>query len=283
MKQEVLSTSRISANVKSAERVLDILELLCGYRDGLSQAEIRSQLDIPKSSLHALIHLLASRGYVEGERLSGRYKLGRKAFEVGSVYLENTDLRKSAEPVMKLLNELTSETINLAVLDGTESLYIHVEECLYPLRLVTRVGRRLPAHTTATGKAMLSGLTEGQLDQLYARVKLAAPTKESIRSLAELKEDLASGRKSSVYFEREETVNGIMGIASPIRDFTGSIIAAIGIGLPTVRFDPAMEPRFVRILKNAAEIISANLGYNGSYGAPTLEELERIWHYSDLS
>ncbi|MFJ2827878.1 IclR family transcriptional regulator [Streptomyces sp. NPDC087263] len=141
--------------VKSAARVLEVLELL--GRDGarLSLAEMASAMSVPKSSLHAILRTMQARRWVDVDASGTRYSLGLKALLTGTAYLEGDDVTSLAGPVLDALAEETGEAVHLGRLDGTNIVYLAKRESRHALRMYSAVGRRLPAHATALGKAVL--------------------------------------------------------------------------------------------------------------------------------
>jgi DNA-binding IclR family transcriptional regulator len=142
--------------VKSAARVLEVLELL--GRDGarLSLAEMANAMSVPKSSLHAILRTMEARRWVDVDPSGTRYSLGLKALLTGTAYLEGDDVTSLAGPVLDALAEETGEAVHLGRLDGTNIVYLAKRESRHALRMYSAVGRRLPAHATALGKAVLS-------------------------------------------------------------------------------------------------------------------------------
>jgi DNA-binding IclR family transcriptional regulator len=149
---------RGSDEVKSAARVLQVLELLGGEGARLSLAEMASAMSVPKSSLHAILRTMQAHRWVDLDPSGTRYSLGLKALLTGTAYLEGDDVTGLAGPVLDELAEETGETVHLARLDGTDVVYLAKRESQHALRMHSAVGRRVPAHATALGKAVLSGL-----------------------------------------------------------------------------------------------------------------------------
>ncbi|MFE9764228.1 IclR family transcriptional regulator [Streptomyces sp. NPDC005808] len=141
--------------VKSAARVLEVLELLGQDGARLSLAEMASAMSVPKSSLHAILRTMQARRWVDVDASGTRYSLGLKALLTGTAYLEGDDVTSLAGPVLDALAEETGEAVHLGRLDGTNIVYLAKRESRHALRMYSAVGRRLPAHATALGKAVL--------------------------------------------------------------------------------------------------------------------------------
>ncbi len=142
--------------VKSAARVLEVLELLGQDGARLSLAEMAGAMAVPKSSLHAILRTMQARNWVDVDASGTRYSLGLKALLTGTAYLEGDDVASLAGPVLDALAEETGESVHLGRLDGTDVVYLAKRESRHALRMYSAVGRRLPAHATALGKAVLS-------------------------------------------------------------------------------------------------------------------------------
>jgi len=142
--------------VKSAARVLEVLELLGQDGARLSLAEMAGAMSVPKSSLHAILRTMEARRWVDVDASGTRYSLGLKALLTGTAYLEGDDVTSLAGPVLDALAEETGEAVHLGRLDGTNIVYLAKRESRHALRMYSAVGRRLPAHATALGKAVLS-------------------------------------------------------------------------------------------------------------------------------
>jgi IclR family KDG regulon transcriptional repressor len=243
--------------VKSAERTLDLLELLAGSTDRpLSLIEITKRLDIPKSSVHGLLKTLEARGYVRAE--DGGYGLGYKIFATGMSYINGVSLVDRASGIVADLNRRTGETVHLASLDGTEVFYLLIKESPHPFRMVSQVGIRLPAHLTAVGKALLAQLSTEEMLRRYEGKSLAVLTDNSIRNLSELLDELAVTRDRGYAVDNEESNLGVQCVACAIRDAQGLPVAAISVTAPTVRMD---RNRYARLVAQSARTISQSLGY----------------------
>lgn len=152
-----------AAPVKSAVRTVLLLEHFAA-RPGLhSLADIQSDLSLPKSSLYMLLRTLVNLGWVETDATGTRYGIGVRALLVGSSYIDGDEVVAAARPTLDRLSDDTTETIHLARLDGTSVVYLATRQSQHYLRPFTRVGRRLPVHSTALGKALLATHTDAEV------------------------------------------------------------------------------------------------------------------------
>ncbi|WP_435241694.1 IclR family transcriptional regulator [Streptomyces cucumeris] len=153
------------SGVKSALRTLEVLELLGSSRRRYSLAEMSATLSIPKSSLHAILRTMEARGWVETDDSGINYNLGVRALLTGAAYVETDDIITVSAPVLDRLAAETGETVHLGRLDGSDVVYLAKRESMHAVRLYSAVGRRLPAHATALGKALLAALDPGDVDR----------------------------------------------------------------------------------------------------------------------
>lgn len=254
------SETTTEASVKSAERVLVILELLTSADRPMSFHEIGRVLGYPRSSLHGLLHTMSERHWLEEVGPSRSYGLGIRAWEAGCTYLRAISLAERALPVMGRLRDRLDETVQLAILDGRYNVYIAKAAGSQRLVLVSEVGRRLEAHATGLGKVLLAGLPPEQLDTLFSGVTLERFSHNTICGLDALKEELAAIRRRGYGTDNEEYTLGVRCVAVPVRDSSGTVIASMSVSVPTVR-DAVLRKEGPRLLLEAAKELSEALGY----------------------
>src|SRR6266536_4501941 len=174
--------------VPAVSRALDILELLLS-NDSVSAPEITERLGLPRTTVHELVATLVDRSYLSV--LAGqptRYRLGMRLFQLGGVFAEHLDLAREAQAVAHEVAACCDETVQVAILDGSDVVYIAKVDSTHPVRMVSAVGRRLPAHCTALGKMLLSGLSPEAFEARYPRDRpLQRMTPRSITSVVRLR------------------------------------------------------------------------------------------------
>ena len=153
--------------VKSLARGLTILEVLSAHPDGLTLSEISRSLALPKSSTHALLHNLLERDYLMDGRRDRTYRLGPRLFQLGNAYVHGIDLVADGQETVRAVSRRCDETVHLATLEGRDVLYVAKAEGTSYMRMVSALGKRIPAHGTGVGKMLLSSLTEEELSALY--------------------------------------------------------------------------------------------------------------------
>ncbi|MER7016299.1 IclR family transcriptional regulator [Saccharopolyspora sp. NPDC000359] len=222
--------------VKSADRALVILELLSRGRHRLS--DIAETLRLPLSSVHGLLGTLVHRGFAEFDPTTRTYGLGLKAWTVGQGYTGHRDIVGLALPLMDRLARETGETVQLSRLDGVENVYIAIAESPQPMKLVSAVGMRLPAHADGLGKALLSGLSQEELVRRYQGVELERFTENTVCELPELLAEVQEARVRGYAVDDEEYIVGCRCVAMPVRDHSGEVVAALSVSAPTPRCGP---------------------------------------------
>ncbi len=220
--------------VRSADRTIDLLELLAEHTEGVSFNDIIKQLNIPRSSLSGLLRTLTARRYITKTLDGKRFQLGLKVLELGASYLQGSDLLDTARQAMQKLVREFGETAQVAVLDGADVIYIATEHSQHSMRIASRIGRRLPAYATAVGKSLLAMLPDETVNQLLP-ARLEPLTPHTITSRADLKRELALTRRLGYAYDAEEFAVGLHCIAAPILDETGQAVASISVSIPAAR------------------------------------------------
>lgn len=248
--------------VPALTRALDILEL---FLDGESHTvpEITQVLGLPRTSAHELTATLAQRRYlvVRADK-PGHFRLGSPLFQLGAVFEEQLDLAREGRFVSEQVAAACDETVHVAVLDGTEVLYIAKVDSTHPVRLVSAVGRRLPAHCTGVGKMLLAELEDAEFDSRYPPdVELAGMTQHSITSPAQLKACLREVSQRGLAYEYCESNSAAACVAAPVRDASSNVVAAMSISVPTARWDDTSAEELAGHVTTGARELSERLGH----------------------
>jgi DNA-binding IclR family transcriptional regulator len=198
-------------------------------------------------------------GYLQQDMESGRYAASLKLWEVGSFVLARLDLKQVAAGPMAELAASTGETVHLSVLDGSDVVHIDKIECEHPIRAYSRVGGRVPVYCIATGKAMLAFQPESRIKAVAANLKQVTP--ETIVDRTRLLAELSTIRRTGISISRGAWEPGVDGIAAPIWDATGSVVAGVGISGPAIRLRSRERARYSPLVAEAAAKISRALGF----------------------
>jgi DNA-binding IclR family transcriptional regulator len=241
--------------VKSADRTLEVLEVLAASPARRGLVELARELDIPKSSLHGILRTMIARGWVETDATGTRFGLGVRALEVGGAYLDADDVIGTVSGILDDLSALFGETVHLGRLDGSHVVYLAKRESVHPLRLFSAIGRRLPAHATALGKALFADRTDAEVDSLLTWPLLRL-TRHTITEPDALHAELAATRARGYAVDHEENSEGIacFAVAAPLRR---PALDAISISVPLARVDADTETTTTSALRQAVSQLRA--------------------------
>ncbi|MFE3018689.1 IclR family transcriptional regulator [Streptomyces sp. NPDC059256] len=225
--------------VKSAVRTVELLEFFAGQPGMHSLTDVQEAVGYPKSSLYMLLRTLVDLGWVETDATDTRYGIGVRALLVGTSYLDGDEVVAAARPTLDRLSDDTGESIHLARLDGVNVVYLATRQSQHYLRPFTRVGRRLPAHSTALGKALLATHTDEQVRAMLPEV-LSAQTEHTVTDRERLIGELPTIRERGLAVDREESTLGLRCFAvaipyrTPARD-------AVSCSVPVARLTAGHE------------------------------------------
>jgi DNA-binding IclR family transcriptional regulator len=255
-----------NTEVKSAARVLDIFSILVKYPDGLSLSELCDILKYPKSSTHGLLATMVQRGYLRPGRRERTYRLGPALFELGSAYIASTSLVSDGWEIVRSTARICDETVHLAVLDGTEVLYVAKEEGTNTIRMVSAVGKRFPAYATGVGKILLANLSDSELLQLFPdHSNIQKITPNTITSATQLRHIIQQARHDQFAIDLQESTPGLCCVAAPVYDANGQICAGLSISVPSIRFTDSRRSELIELVKRQSHQLSVILGYTARY------------------
>jgi IclR family acetate operon transcriptional repressor len=246
---------------RTVERALTVLvEVGESGSRGLTLAECSALLGYSKPTTHRILRTLTARGFLRADAARGVYTLGVTTLRLGMDFLEELDLRREALPLLADLAEETGETVHLGVLHGSEVVYIEKVESRQAVRMFSRIGHTMPAHSTGVGKAILAFLPPEQLDAaLPATLERRTPT--TIVERDRLLEHLAELRELGYSTDDAENEDGIRCVGAPVFDHTGVVCAAISAAGPASRVTAARFPELGARVRETALEISRRIGY----------------------
>lgn len=250
--------------IPSVIRALSVLELFLAEQRPLSVPDIVERLGLPRTTAHELVNTLVHVGYLRrDDRQANKVFLGPKVLELGNIYAAKLDLITEGLKVAEGITDKCDETVQMAILDGTEAVFVAKVDSSKMVRLVSGVGSRLPAHCTAVGKMLLSSLPEADIEEIYkGRQELERMTENSIGSLSQLKHELEVIRRRGLSYDDCESNTDVRCVAAPIYNHTGRMIAAMSISVPISRITPTKQDELAVIVRKGAEEISRNMGFN---------------------
>lgn len=247
--------------VPAVARAFDILELFI-ERDTLSAPDITHHLGLPRTTVHELISTLLERSYLlEVGEDSKRFELGPATVALGQRYQERVDLSRQGQLVAQKVSEQCSETVQVGIRNEDSVIYVAKADSSHSVRMVSAIGRRLPAHCTAVGKVLLAGLSPSEFDRLYPPGStLKKMTERSISSASELKEAIAQVRRDGIATEFCESNQDIACIAAPVYDFDGALVAGLSISVPVIRWTENVQTSLQEVIAKGANELSRRLG-----------------------
>lgn len=250
-----------AAPVGVLTKVLSIFDLLDRSRDGLQLRAIAEQTKLNKSTAYRFLAHLERAGYLVRDN-TGAYLLGPRLVHLGSGSTYQSTIRKISRPILEVLWRETGETVNLAVLDGREILYLDVIESPHNFRLVSQVGMRRPLHCTALGKAILAWQDTSFRDELLSTTKFEKLTPHSIARSSELIAELGRIQRRGYALDDEEVELGARCVAAPVLDSAHQVAAGVSVSGPTIRMVRTRTAHIADAVRKAAHEISLQLGYS---------------------
>ncbi|MGG2047808.1 MULTISPECIES: IclR family transcriptional regulator [Burkholderia] len=246
--------------LSSVTAAIRVLKTFSEEEPEIGISTLAKRLKLAKSTAHRLATTLLAEGLLEQNLENGRYRLGIELFALGTLVRRRLDVSKQALPFLHELREKTDETVHLAILDGTSIIYLFNLESNQAIRMRSYIGDRKPAFCTSEGMVLLAHGAPETLARVI-REGLVARTPKTNTSSAALMKVLDQVRVDGYSTDDEESEIGMRGIAAPVRDLNGQVIAAISVGGPTQRLTKKALRGFTPELITAAEGISTRLGY----------------------
>lgn len=240
------------ARVPAAAHTLRILSLLSSARGPLPAATIAAQLEIPRSSVYQLLDELRAQGFALHYPEERRWGLGPSAFELAGGFARQQPLTRLGRPLLEALVDRVGESGHLAVLSGRDVLYLLEERAPRRPSLVTDVGVRLPAHLTATGRAMLAELPAAQLRALYPDASAFTSRDDHTWTYRRLTVVLNQVRSAGIAIEQGEITAAFSSVGAAVRDHTGWPVAAIALTFPEEHATPAQRKDWAEAARSTA-------------------------------
>lgn len=245
---------------------LALLEALAHAGEPCGVSELARHLQLTKSNVHRLLRTLADKGYARNVGTSGRYEVTLKLWELGVEVLDKLDVKRVALEHMERLANVSGETVHLSILEGGEVVYIDKVDSPLPVRAYSKIGGRAPAYCVATGKALLAHAPEGVTQEVLGN--LQRYTEHTLSTPEALAAELQRVRECGYAINRGEWREGVGGIAAPIRDARGVVIAAIGISGPVERLKPRTVKQLAPVVMQVAAAMSLGLGWTSGGARP---------------
>lgn len=250
------------ASVQSIDRAVSILDAFTAERPVLGVSDLARVTRLSRSTTHRLLSTLLAHDLVQQVPGSAGYALGARLLALAEVARAKVDLRSLATPVMTALRDRTGETVGLHVVgaDWSRVTIAQVESGHALRRTYTDLGTPRPIHQGAPGKLLLAFAPGEAAEELLTR-PLAAATPRTIVAPDALRRELAAIRRRGYATSLDERVEGVTGLAAPVRDHTGGVLAALSVSAPSVRSTPERLLAHAALAREAADGLSAALGH----------------------
>ncbi len=249
----------VSSTVKTVDRLVEILDCFSAERSAWTLTDLSIYLGWPKSTLHRFLISLETHGILRRDQTDKLWRLGYRLVVWGRLAADHNALSHIARPVMEELGRLTGEAVILTVYQEGQVACIDKVETKHPVRLALTVGTRRPPYAGASSKVLMAYLPEREIAAIIEQ-GLSPLCKNTITDPNILRDELARIRQEGYAISCEETDPDSWGVATPICDRYGHVVAAIGIAGPTFRFTDELAQRYVTLCRQAARQICALLG-----------------------
>lgn len=244
--------------LETADRLLQLLECFSLETPEWGVTELSHSMGLYKSVVHRMLVTLENRGYVSQHPVTKKYSLGIKIFELGMVVANRMDLRKIARPFMEELSKNTNETVMLLVAEGLEGICLEKVESSHSIKATSPLGKRVPLYAGATSKTLMAYLPE-EKQRLIIENGISRLAEKTILDTEGLLNNLKEIREKGYCISISEFTQGSMGIAAPITDYDGEVIASLSVTGPEFRMSPHTQA-FLQHVQYSAALISKNLG-----------------------
>ncbi len=254
------------SNVKPIQSVYHALQLFEVFRTAEKEefgvTELSNALGLHKNNVFRLLATLSSCGYIEQNPQTENYRLGIGIFNLGQKFIHKLGILKLARPFMKKITSEVNESSYIGILREGNAIYLGISETSLPVRVASRVGKDVPAYTTAIGKAQLAYAPEEEINKIYPESRLKRYTPNTIVSLAELKRQLKEVAANDYAVDNEELEVGVRCIAVPIKDYLGVPVAALSVSGPVSRMSESrLREEILPVVQKFSREISKRLGY----------------------
>jgi DNA-binding IclR family transcriptional regulator len=251
--------------VQSVARALDLLEAFPKYGPESGLSRIAALLHLNKATAYRLLSTLEERGYVERSPESRKYRLGVRAFELGSYFINQLEIRRIALEYMQEMVRETREAAFLCIRENDEALCIERVEGEHEVNIFAlRVGGRQPLHWGAAPRALLAGMTDVEVQAYASRTGLPGVTSNTITDLTQLLEDVRLTRQRGYVVSMNDATLGIAAVGAPIHDYSGRVVASLSLSGLSIRYGPEQISNLAAVILSTAGRLSRQLGYRGN-------------------
>jgi len=254
--------SKREFGVQAVERALKILDCFTFQKREFSLAEVARASGLNKTTALRIMSSMVRRGYLQQDSATRNYALGLRLFELGGIVFSSFSLRRAATPSMNRLQNETGATVLLGMMMEDQVLYVDKREGRGMIQISSDIGWRRPVHYGMLGPVLMAFMEWEEVERLLARDPLQKHTLHSVVDEKAFRSRLQKIRKDGYFVERQEAVEGVIGICGPVRNYTGKVVAAMGIvamvGMCRKKSD---IDRYIQVVTEACSETSSALGY----------------------
>ncbi|WP_249871641.1 IclR family transcriptional regulator [Oceanobacillus saliphilus] len=249
-----------------SQSLLKAIQLLDCFDENpeLTLLELVEISKMPKTTVFRLVSSLVEAGLLVKVKYSShdvRYKMGLKLLELGMRVNKQLEYREIALPYMKELNAKLNESVHLAVIEKDETVYVEKLDSTKPLRLIIKIGARIPLYKGSASKVLLANLKKTEQEEYLKKLKLNKLDEHTFDNIEQLVKELQEIREKGYSYSKEEIYKDIIGYSCPIFDNSGKILAAMGVSIPIIEFTEEKGEHILNEVLKTANIISKELGY----------------------
>lgn len=243
--------------LQSVENALNLMEVLAEEDSELGVSELSRKLGLGKSTTHRLLMTLESRGFIEQNQTTGKYKLGIKIMQISASVMRQFNIIKICKPYLQDLSHLTGEAAHLCLYSNGEIIFVDKINGKNSSKMQSIIGATKPAYTTAAGKALLAELPPLKIEEYLRKTIFKAYTPYTIIEKEKIKEELTIIRKQGYSEDRQECEEGLVCYAAPIKNHFDEVIAAISVSGAASRMNERKEDLIAQVTGSAAKISEA--------------------------
>lgn len=252
---------KLAKKNQSVERVFQIIEVMAENKGPMRLQDISTTLNLSASTALRLLNTLMTYKYVYQDTETLKYSLSIKFCQIGDMVHSQISIRDIASPFLKELSERCQESACIAVEDDMMAVYIDVVDGPDKmLRIMQRIGKRAPLHSTGVGKLLLLNYSQEDLSKLVKQKGLMKLTENTITTLDNLVSELKKVESQGFAYDSEECEIGAKCIAAPIRDYSSRVIACISVSGPTSRMSDEKCSDILEVILEISDRISKKLG-----------------------
>jgi IclR family KDG regulon transcriptional repressor len=248
--------------VESLSRGFRILSIVCENKTPLSLSELAAESELSISTIQRLSYTLRELGLIDRDRDTKRFRIGPKMITLALMVKQNLELKRVARPYMQETSDAIGEVVGLGALSGAEIILVEIIKIDQLLNINMNTGAIIPPHATATGKSILAFLDESRAEEILQHSRMTKFTPHTITSTQTFFKQLKNIRELGYSLAIDENAHGFSAIASPVRNSSGDVIAAVTIMVPSARMSKErLQSSFSKKVIQCSDKISAALGY----------------------